>query len=83
LNLYRIRDLLLCYFIKEKKMQKMMKTITWNSIAFSITFIIGWIITGSIETGGIIGIVCRVLKIPSYWIHESIWDKIHNRRLRT
>jgi len=64
-------------------MQKIVKTITWNAIAFSITFIIGWIITGSIETGGAIGIVCRLLKVPSYWIHESIWDKIRNQRLRT
>ena len=55
-------------------MRKIIKTITWNTIAFSITFIVGWVITGSIETGGAIGIVCRLLKVPSYWAHESIWD---------
>jgi|GEM_PF-5620938 len=74
------RDLHLCYPIKEKKMQKVMKTIVWNSIAFGITFTVGWIITGSIETGGAIGVVCRLIKIPSYWIHESVWESIHNRR---
>ena len=55
---------------------KIYKTISWSIIAFSITAIVGWLITGSIIKGGVIGLIARLLKVPIYWLHETVYEKI-------
>ena len=40
------------------------------------TFVIAWIITGSIELGGFIAGVEAVTKIFIYYAHERIWNRI-------
>lgn len=55
---------------------KIYKTISWSIIAFSITAIVGWLITGSIIKGGAIGLIARLFKIPTYWLHETVYEKI-------
>ena len=60
-------------FLKDRR--KLIKTITWSLTALTITCVVGWMITGSLAAGGSIGIICRLIKIPTYWVHETIYDK--------
>jgi uncharacterized membrane protein len=55
---------------------KIYKTISWSIIALLITVGVGYLITGSIIKGGAIGLIARALKIPTYWLHETIYEKI-------
>ena len=55
---------------------KIYKTISWSIIALLITAVVGYLITGSIIKGGAIGLIARVVKIPTYWLHETIYEKI-------
>ena len=61
-------------------MRTFSKTATWSLIAFSVTAIIGWWLTGDPVKGGWIAIICRGIKIPAYYIHERMysmwWPKV-------
>jgi uncharacterized membrane protein len=52
------------------------KSLSWNVIAFSITTIICYLVTGKVETAGIIAIIERVIKIIAYTYHEKFWEKV-------
>ncbi len=59
------------------------KTVCWTLISWSITttltFFVAWILTGNVYAGfgvGVgIGIVDRIIKVPSYYGHERWWHK--------
>ena len=60
-------------FLKDR--QKLAKTVTWSLTALTITCVVGWLITGSLAAGGSIGIICRLIKIPTYWLHETVYAR--------
>lgn len=49
------------------------KAITWRVIASLTTFVIGWIVTGSLDFGMAIGAADVVIKIALYYLHERAW----------
>lgn len=49
------------------------KAITWRIIASLTTFIIGWIVTGSLDFGMAIGAADVIVKIVLYYLHERAW----------
>jgi len=51
------------------------KAITWRIFATTDTFIISWIITGSIYAGLSIGFIEFFSKMLFYYIHERAWYK--------
>jgi uncharacterized membrane protein len=49
------------------------KAITWRVIASLTTFLIGWIVTGSLDFGMTIGAADVLIKIVLYYFHERAW----------
>ncbi len=49
------------------------KAITWRIVASLTTFVIGWIVTGSLDFGMAIGAADVVIKIALYYFHELLW----------
>ncbi|QIA08516.1 DUF2061 domain-containing protein [Draconibacterium halophilum] len=49
------------------------KAITWRIMASITTFIIGWIVTGSLDFGMAIGAADVLIKIVLYYLHERAW----------
>ena len=49
------------------------KSLTWNALAFTITTIVSYLMTGSIEIAGSIGLIERVIKLIVYHYHEKLW----------
>ena len=62
--------------MKSQAKRSIAKAITWRITASLDTFVIAWIITGSIELGGFIAGVEAVTKIFIYYVHERIWNII-------
>ncbi len=58
---------------------RLAKTATWTLIAFSITAGITFFVTGSFLKAGLVALVCRALKIPAFYYHDVMWDKIKNK----
>jgi len=60
------------------KKRHLLKTATWRIIATTFTFLVAWIITGSIEFGLGIGLVDIIGKTFLYYQHERWWYKYTN-----
>jgi len=57
------------------KIRHILKSITWRLIGTIDTILLGWLITGNLETGLKIGGVEVITKMLLYYLHERIWFK--------
>ena len=56
--------------------RSLLKTITWRTIAAADTFLIGWLITGSLTFAGSIASVEVLTKMGLYYMHERAWARV-------
>ena len=57
--------------------KSLMKTMSWRVIATTTTFLISWIVTGSLLAGGVIASVEFWAKLALYYAHERAWSRAH------
>tara|TARA_A100001201_G_scaffold78645_1_gene70477 strand:+ start:191 stop:400 length:210 start_codon:yes stop_codon:yes gene_type:complete len=55
------------------KKRHILKTITWRILGTLDTFLLSWIITGSLSIGAAIGGFEIITKMILYYFHERIW----------
>jgi uncharacterized membrane protein len=55
--------------------KRMAMTITWSLLAFIVTVVVGYGMTGDLMKGGLIGVLCRVIKVPLYYGHDMLYAK--------
>ena len=58
------------------KKRHIVKTITWRIVGTLDTFLLSWLITGSVKIGAAIGTVEIITKMVLYYIHERAWYKL-------
>ena len=56
-------------------MKTLKKTISWRIIASVITIGVTYMITGSVEFAGGVGVIDAILKMVAYYGHEKWWEK--------
>ena len=52
-----------------------MKTMSWRVVATTTSFVISWIVTGSILAGGAIASIEFWAKLALYYAHERTWSR--------
>jgi uncharacterized membrane protein len=52
-----------------------MKTMSWRIVATTTTFVISWIVTGSVLAGGAIASIEFWAKLALYYAHERAWAR--------
>jgi len=57
------------------KSRHIAKTITWRITGTIDTMLIGWLVTGSLEVGAMIGGIEVITKMILYYTHERVWYK--------
>jgi len=50
-----------------------LKTITWRIVGTLDTFLLSWLISGSLKLGATIGAVEIITKMVLYYFHERVW----------
>ena len=53
------------------------KTMSWRVIATATTFVISWLVTGSVAVGAGIATIEFWAKLILYYGHERFWAKVH------
>ena len=53
------------------------KTMSWRVIATATTFVISWLVTGSVAVGAGIATIEFWAKLVLYYGHERLWAKVH------
>ena len=51
------------------------KALSWRAVGTLDTFILAWLITGSIELGALVGGTEILTKTFLYYLHERVWYK--------
>ena len=49
------------------------KALSWRMVGTLDTFLLAWLITGSIEIGAMVGGTEVVTKTILYYVHERVW----------
>ena len=62
--------------MKSKARRSLAKTLSWRILATSDTFLISWLITGTVSMAGAIAGIEVITKMFLYYGHERVWDKI-------
>ena len=57
--------------------KSVMKTMCWRVIATTTTFVISWVVTGSVLAGGVIASIEFWAKLALYYLHERAWSRAH------
>ena len=55
--------------------RQLTKTLSWSLLAFTVTTVVGYMMTGDWIKGGTIGLLCRAIKVPAYWWHDGLYAK--------
>jgi uncharacterized membrane protein len=56
--------------------RSLVKTISWRITGSAATFIISYLIIGSISLSGTIALIQMTFNTLLYYIHERVWNKI-------
>jgi uncharacterized membrane protein len=55
------------------KKRSLAKSVTWRLVAIVVTFIVGYIMTGSLELAASLSVVSNVINFILYYLHERVW----------
>lgn len=58
----------------------MTKTLSFALVHFSVAFLVGWLMTGSVWLGGALALVEPACNTVAFHLHEKIWKRIERRR---
>jgi uncharacterized membrane protein len=62
--------------MSEKAYRTAIKTTSWRFFATIDTFIISYLITGSLVMASSIGVIEVFTKLFLYYVHERVWNRI-------
>jgi uncharacterized membrane protein len=56
-----------------KRKRHIAKALSWRMVGTLDTFLLAWLITGSIELGALVGGTEVITKTILYYVHERVW----------
>jgi len=59
----------------------MAKTMSFAAVHFTVAFMVGYVMTGSVLVGGAIALVEPAINTIAYYFHEQIWKRIQRVEL--
>jgi uncharacterized membrane protein len=57
-----------------------LKTFTFACVHFSVAFLVGYLITGSVVVGGVMALVEPMCNTVAYHFHEKAWARVARNR---
>ncbi|MFQ6312467.1 DUF2061 domain-containing protein [Lysobacter capsici] len=58
----------------------MSKTLSFACVHFSVAFLVGYLMTGSVWVGGALALVEPACNTVAFHLHEKVWKRIETRR---
>jgi uncharacterized membrane protein len=62
--------------MNESKRRSILKAVSWRIFASIDTFLIAWLISGSVSTSSWIAGIEAFTKVFLYYFHERLWNKV-------
>lgn len=61
---------------KDAHRRSLAKAVSWRITGSIDTFILSWIVTGSVHIAGAISVIEIFTKIMLFYVHERLWARI-------
>lgn len=58
----------------------MSKTLSFACIHFTVAFLVGYVMTGSVWVGGALALIEPACNTVAFHLHEKVWKRIELRR---
>lgn len=58
----------------------MRKTLSFAAVHFTVAFLVGYLMTGSVLVGGALALVEPLCNTVAFHLHEKVWARIERRR---
>lgn len=56
------------------------KTLSFAGLHFTVAFLLGWLLTGSVLVGGALALIEPACNTVVFHFHEKLWKRIEQRR---
>lgn len=56
----------------------MTKTMSFAAIHFSVAFLVGYVMTGSVLVGGAMALIEPAINTVAYHFHEQVWKRLQS-----
>lgn len=56
------------------------KTLSFAGLHFTVAFLLGWLLTGSVLVGGALALIEPACNTVVFHLHEKVWKRIEARR---
>ena len=66
----------------ETHFRSIVKAVSWRAGGTIVTFLVAWVLAGSLELAARIGVLDTVIKIGAFYVHERIWNRLHFGRIK-
>ncbi len=60
----------------ETRARSVVKALIWNLIGLAVMVTVGYIMTGSLQTGGAMALINAALGLSTYVVYERVWARI-------
>jgi uncharacterized membrane protein len=57
------------------------KTLSFAGLHFTVAFLLGWLLTGSVLVGGALALIEPACNTVVFHFHEKVWKRIEQRRV--
>lgn len=61
----------------ESRTRSVIKAVIWNLIGLLVMAIVGFLMTGSLTTGGVMALINAAVGLTMYIFYERLWAGIH------
>lgn len=58
----------------------MNKTLSFAGLHFTVAFLLGWLLTGSVLVGGALALIEPACNTVVFHFHEKLWKRIERQR---
>ena len=61
---------------QQTKTRALLKALLWTLLGLIVMILVGFTLTGSLETGGKMAIINSAIGMVTYFLYERLWDRI-------
>lgn len=63
--------------LSQTKTRAAVKATIWTLMGFFVMVIVGFVMTGSLSTGGKMAVLNSAIGMVTYFLYERLWDRIN------
>ena len=60
----------------DTKLRTWIKALCWQAMGLTTMFLVGFVVTGSVTSGGLMAVINTLIGLIVYFLYERVWNRI-------